>query len=369
MPRKTYDPYALPYGAGHIEQRSHAFLARWREKGELQSEPFPTKDAAHAYLLDRWNRKQAGTYVDPSKLTVRMLVDQWIERGSADLKPSTVYIYTSSAKTRIYPDLGDELVTSLSRYRIQHWVDGLRRRGLAANTIHNTVMVLSSALSSAVDLQVIAENPVKGVRQPSPKQEPPAVWSRHDVQSVLRVVARSPMWHALYRLALTTGMRPGELLALQWRDIADGMVTIRRTLTRDALGHDIVGTSAKTGAVRSIVLPADTIAALDMWRREQRVTELPGWVFTLDHGRPFSRTYWNRQHTRFCKEANVTRISPHKLRHTAATLMLSVGVHPRIVQEILGHKDISVTMGTYSIVSEQMQRQAMNSVDDALKTG
>jgi integrase len=164
-------------------------------------------------------------------------------------------------------------------------------------------------------------------------------------------------------------MRPGELLALQWRDIDGSRLTIRRTMTTDADGIRKVGTSTKTGQNRIIMLPNDTIAALELWRQEQRITELPGYVFTNSHGAPLSRSGWVKMHKGICREAHVPYISLHKMRHTAATLMLELGQHPRVVQEILGHRDISTTMNTYSMVSEQMQRQTMDAMDEALKTG
>jgi integrase len=368
--RKQYDPHALPWGAGSIDQRSpDKWLARWREQGELVSKQFPTQDAAHAFLLDRWKRKQAGTFVAAEELTVQMLVEQWIERGS-HLKPGTVYRYRTIAKDRIYPELGDLLVSSLTRYRIQHWIDTLRKRGLAPNTIQGSVTLLSASLTAAVELRILADNPVKGVRRPSVQPKPVTVWTVQDVQKILATTAQSDCkFHALYRLALTTGMRPGELLALQWRDIDGSRLTIRRTMTTDADGIRKVGTSTKTGQNRIIMLPNDTITALELWRQEQRITELPGYVFTNQHGASLSRSGWVKSHKVICREAHVPYISLHKMRHTAATLMLELGQHPRVVQEILGHRDISTTMNTYSMVSEQMQRQTMDAMDEALKTG
>jgi integrase len=400
--RKQYDPHALPWGAGSIDQRGpDKWLARWREQGELVSKQFPTQDAAHTFLLDRWKRKQAGTFVAAEELTVQMLVEQWIERGS-HLKPGTVYRYRTIAKDRIYPELGDLLVSSLTRYRIQHWIDTLRKRGLAPNTIQGSVTLLSASLTAAVELRILADNPVKGVRRPSVQPKPVTVWTVQDVQKVLTYLGvssgrveypvpasvgnpqhhgaglftRTPANHnnlimnlALYRLALTTGMRPGELLALQWRDIDGSRLTIRRTMTTDADGIRAVGTSTKTGQNRIIMLPNDTITALERWRQEQRITELPGYVFTNSHGAPLSRSGWVKSHKVICREAHVPYISLHKMRHTAATLMLELGQHPRVVQEILGHRDISTTMNTYSMVSEQMQRQTMDAMDEALRVG
>ncbi len=167
MVRQTYNEFALPYGAGSIVQRSTGWLARWQERGRGRSQLFPSQRAAHTFLLDRWQRLQAGRYVDASQMTVRFAVDQWLERG--DWKPSTVATYRQRATTVIYPELGETLLLSLSRNRVQHWVDTQRRQGYGASTIQGAAHVLNATCQHALDLGIIAENPCTRVKLPTVK--------------------------------------------------------------------------------------------------------------------------------------------------------------------------------------------------------
>jgi len=386
--RREYDPFALPHGAGNIEQRRDKWLARWTEKGYRKARQFPTQKAAHDFLIDLWTRKQQGRYIDADQLTVRLTVEQWIDRG--DWQPATVATYRQRARTCIYPELGEVLIITLARNRVQHWIDTLRRQGYGASTIHGAVHVLSASLSSAVDLGILAENPCERTRRPTTRRKPVKVWTLADVQKVLAWLggtADSPtsplhgvaadsllradasvMLYALYRLALTTGMRPGELRALQWRDIdfERSIVTISRSMTKDSDGRTTVGTSTKTHRVRSIVLTAETLSSLSRWKSEQSVTQLPGYVFTGQSGGPLPLTSWQRYHKRLCADAGVPLISLHALRHTAATLLMELGQHPRIVSEILGHQSIQITLDTYSHVSQQMQQAALEAIERGL---
>lgn len=365
--RRDYDPFALPHGAGNIEQRRDKWLARWTEKGYRKARQFPTQKAAHDFLIDLWTRKQQGRYIDADQLTVRLTVEQWIDRG--DWQPATVATYRQRARTCIYPELGEVLILTLTRNRVQHWIDTLRRQGYGASTIHGAVHVLSASLSSAVDLGILTENPCERTRRPTTRRKPVKVWTLHDVQKVLATTASTDcMWYALYRLALTSGMRPGELRALQWRDIdfERSIVTISRSMTKDSDGRTTVGTSTKTHRVRSIVLTSETLSSLSQWKSEQSVTQLPGYVFTGQSGGPLPLTSWQRYHKRLCAEAGVPLISLHALRHTAATLLMELGQHPRIVAEILGHQSIQITLDTYSHVSQQMQQEAGDALETAL---
>ena len=106
--------------------------------------------------------------------------------------------------------------------------------------------------------------------------------------------------------------------------------------------------------------------ALERWKLAQRVTRLPAFVFTQQDGNRISQTTCQRHHARLCAELMLPRITLHQLRHSAATLMLELGVPAKIVQEILGHRSIRTTLDTYVHVSEAMQRQALESVEQTL---
>ena len=367
MPRKSYDPLALPWGAGSIEQRGAKFYARWREKGELQARQFPSKETAHAFLLTQWQKRQAGQFVDASRLTVQILVEQSIDR-KVHLAPSTRRLYRQIAKGGIYPLIGDVLVQSMSRYRVQHWIDSLLREGRSANYIHLSKVVLFDALRHAHDIGILSEDITTRITAPTSQIKAKETWTVDQVRTLLTHVASDPMLNALYWMALTTAVRPGELLVLQWRDIdwQEGTATIWRTYTTDERGRAIVGTTTKGKRSRVVTIPQEALEALAGWRTEQKVIELPGWLWVNSQGGPLSPTAFARRHRAICKAAGIPYRTPHASRHTAATLMMGSGTNPKVVREILGHKNVQTTLAYYMHVDPDMTRSATDELGKKL---
>ncbi|MEA2516109.1 MAG: integrase, partial [Thermomicrobiales bacterium] len=118
---------------------------------------------------------------------------------------------------------------------------GLVKLKLAPNTIDGAVRVLNGAYTDAVRLGVAAAYPVTGTRRPSLRQKPVAAWSADEVKRVFEALKDDPMWNAVYWVVLATGMRPGEFHVLRWGDIEleKYIVTIRRSMTKDADGHRV----------------------------------------------------------------------------------------------------------------------------------
>ena len=216
-------------------------------------------------------------------------------------------------------------------------------------------------------------------RNPTDAVDPPRN-AHSEIQPLTAEQSRRPLkaaggdrLGALYVLALTTGMRQGELLALPWRDVdlAQGKIQVRGTLQRNG-----VVAEPKTGkGRRQITLPAFVADALKRHRvrqNEERPAAGPAWtdrglVFTNNVGGHLDAN--NLRHRAFPKlldRAGVPRIRFHDLRHSAATLLLGLGTNPKVVQELLGHSQISVTLDTYSHVLPNMQRDAMAEMDRLL---
>ena len=183
---------------------------------------------------------------------------------------------------------------------------------------------------------------------------------------------------ALYAQALTTGMRQGELLPLRWRDLdlEAGRVQVRGSLQRTNEGLTIV--EPKTHSSRRQL--ALTKAAMEALRRhrvaqaEERLRLAPAWedhemVFANEIGRPIEvRNLMRRSFLPILKRAGVPRIRFHDLRHSAATLLLGRGVHPKVVADMLGHSRISTTLDLYSHITPAMQREAAEAMDAVLKS-
>ena len=167
-----------------------------------------------------------------------------------------------------------------------------------------------------------------------------------------------PGFYALYVLAVTTGMRNGEILGLQWRDIDldAGTLKVRRTVF-----NGVISTPKTARSKRGIRLPK---MAVDALRQHPRSSE---WVFSSKNGTSLSvHNLHNRSWKPLLRDAGLPDIRFHDLRHTCATLLLSKGVHPKLVQELLGHSSIEITLDTYSHVLPSMGDGVATAMDDLL---
>lgn len=389
MPRKgTGNDRRLKYGDGWIEPRANRageprFLARWEVVApdgtrERRSKQFLTEADAEAFLRETADAISNGTYVAPEKMTVCELVAAYLERGAYEWKPSTLATYRQRAKAIIEPYLGTVRAVDLKAPRVQHWVDQLVKAKLAANTIDGAVRVLNGTYDDAVRLGIVTVNPVTGTRRPSLRQAPVEVWSADEEKRVLASVGDDPMWEAAYRLALATGVRPGELRVVRWSDLdlEKRVLTVRRSMTKDVDGHQVIGATTKTGRSRAIAFGEKTARALAVWRKEQVRIRLAAerWddgdlVFSTAFGKLVAQNHWQDRHAKVIADASVKAITLHGMRHTFATRMLERGVHPKIVSEMLGHANIQTTLDLYSHVSPDLQRMAADALDAALDEG
>ena len=188
--------------------------------------------------------------------------------------------------------------------------------------------------------------------------------------SDLLAAAAGDRLESLYIVAIGTGLRLGELCGLQWSDVnlKDGVLSVRHTLTE--VGGKLTLTEPKTAKGRRLVtLPQRVVDSLAEHRKRAVASGFAGlsWVFTNTIGGPLRRSHFHRNEFKpMLKHAGLPDIRFHDLRHTSATLLLAQGVHPKVVQERLGHAHISLTLDTYSHVLPSMQADAANRMDAML---
>lgn len=182
---------------------------------------------------------------------------------------------------------------------------------------------------------------------------------------------------ALLTVALTTGMRRGELLGLHWQDIDlnTGSIQVRRSVNRIGKYGLVVSEPKTAKSRRKITLPTFVIDILKQYRvRQQEMKEKVGdlWremdvVFCNLYGDYIEPSNLYDAFKKLLKTAELPNIRFHDLRHSAATILLGMGVHPKVVQELLGHSNISMTMDVYSHVLPSMQQEAMDKLDDLFR--
>ena len=284
--------------------------------------------------------------------------------------------YERIVRLHIKPTLGriklDRLtpvhVRSLYRERLD-----AGRKPRMVQLVHAT---LHKALKQSVNDGLIPRNVTEAVKVPRPVKKEMEPLSPMQARTLL-VAARGERLEALYALAVTTGMRQGEILGLKWEDVdlEAGTLQVRRTLSTATGGGVTFGAPKTAKSRRSIRLPELALSSLRRHRKsqlEERMRLAGLWkehdlVFTTGVGTPMSRAdLVTRSFKPLLRHAGLPEIRFHDLRHTCATLLLSRGVHAKLVQELLGHATIAVTLDTYSHVLPGMDDALANTMDEAL---
>jgi integrase len=225
------------------------------------------------------------------------------------------------------------------------------------------------ALNQAVVLRLLQRNPAKDLAAPRVARREMRTLSRDEVRRLLSSSAGS-RWHALWAILVTTGLRLGEATALRWSDLdlSKGTATIQRSVQRQK-GVGMVFVEPKTqGSRRTVQLPPGAVATLKEHRPlvlQERLAAGAFWndldlVFPSLLGGPIDPARVNESLHTALHKANLPRLRVHDLRHTAATLLLEEGAHPKVVQDLLGHSTIAMTLDLYSHVTPRLQQQAVS---------
>jgi integrase len=380
---------------GHIRERSPG---SWELRYSLGSDP-ATGKRRMATATVRGNRRAAekelrrllrtldtGEHVDPSRMTVREWLTSWLGAIREEVSPKTHERYGEIVMNFLAPELGNLPIIKLAPVHISaaytRWATEGRRDGkpggLSPQSRRHIHHILKAALGRAVEQQVIARNPADAFKKRLPKVERQEMVTLTAEQAarLLESIKHSRLyWPVL--IALSTGMRRGEILALRWRniDLERGVVRVVESLeqTKAALRFK----APKTERTRAITLPSFAIEELRRLKRQQAEELLALGVRqsgeTLACGRHDSEPMPPRSLTHeFAKIAgrlkDVPRARFHDLRHSHATQLLSAGVHPKVAQERLGHSTITTTLDLYSHVTETMQGDAATKLDTAFRS-
>lgn len=323
----------------------------------------------------RWALKR-GLPVSTRKLTLAAFLERWLEMVRSRVRASTYENYELNAR-RANTELGEVPLKSLSPALIQATYKHLLRRGLKPYSVLQVHRLLHRSMSHAFHLGLVTRNPTLLVLPPRPQRRPTTALS---AQQLLLLLDRTrgdrlyPLWVVLS----STGLRIGEALGLRWQDVDldRGRISVRQALQRRR-GAGLVFVEPKTAASRRAVeLTQLGLEALRAQGTRQAISRLftPGWqdsglVFTSLLGAPMQPHQANVELTRALGVLNLPHLRVHDLRHTAASVMLQAGIHPKVVQEMLGHKTIVTTLDTYSHVLPALHGSAIRVLDAWLMCG
>ena len=334
-----------------------------------------TKKDALRYARDIEGAISTGDFAEPTKQDVAEFLTRWLDAtASQRLREATLASYRKLANKYIIPALGQTKLSQLRLPDIDQLYSDLRARGLSPRTVRYTHSVLRSALNHAVRARLLAHNPTDHATLP--RQERKEMLSLSPIEAnAFLVAAKEDRWHALWDLLMMSGLRPGEALGLKWADInAGNTISIQRSLVRSGRSWAVAEPKTRRSR-RTVPLATSTIKALQSHRRRQAEEKLRAgaeycdndFVFANSTGEPLDIKNVTARHFRkVLRAAGLRVIRLYDLRHTAATLMLSAGVNPKVASERLGHSTIVLTMDTYSHVLPDMQQDAVARVDRLL---
>jgi len=361
---------------GSIYQRKDGL---WTVQVTIQnkriSKYFKTQSECREWLRNTLNQIQNGLTVAGARTTVIEFLQQWLGTIRESVRPKTLYQYTQIVRQHISPHLGAIKLKDLRPDQIQALYNEELDKGVSARTVLLTHSVLHKALNQALKLGLIGRNPAQAVSRPKVSHKEMRVLTSDQARTFLSA-AESTRYQALFHLALHTGMREGELLGLKWEDLdwVTRQLQVKRQLQRMS-GKGLVFAEPKTAAGRrTIVLSKSMVEKLrEHMDNQNQVRQQAGekWqenglIFPTTIGTPMAARNMYEDFKKLLKRIGLPVIRFHDLRHTAATLMLQQGVHAKIVQERLGHADISMTLNTYSHVLPSMQEEAAEKLDELL---
>ena len=371
-------------GEGSISKRSGGgWMAQYyvlsgtggRERRTLYAK---TRTEAARKLARAIGERDTGFVVDAGRLTMGDYLERWLEDSvKGTVRTSTYEAYRYMVEPHLVPFLGALKLRDINPVHVRALYREKLEAGLSAATVRKMHAVLSKAMKQAVMDGLVHRNVCDSVRPPRLARKEIRPLDPEQAGALLRAAA-SDRLEALYVLAVHTGMREGELLGLKWEDVSlDGeepVLRLRRALVREA-GKVALGELKTPKSRRQVRLTRAAAGALrDHLAHQMEEIERAGpsyraggLVFATESGSPINPSNLrNRSFKPLLRRAGLAGICFHDLRHTCATLLLTRNVHPKLVQELLGHATISMTLDTYSHFLPSMGDQTVRAMEAAL---
>ncbi len=323
---------------------------------------------------------EQGLPVAIERQTVTQFLDQWLENvAKPSVRPKTLHSYAQIVRLYLKPALGHHQLAKLAPQHVQAMLNDRQQAGLSPRTVQYARDVLRQALNQALKWGLVARNVALLVDPPRSDRQPVTPLAAEQARGFLDQLKsqENRLWPVI-AMAIMTGLRQAELLGLRWSDVdLEGRtLCVAQTLQRID-GKWQVGEPKSKRSRRTLPLPAEVVSTL----RAQRLRQLEerllagdrwqdwGLIFTSTVGTPLEPSNLNARLHTLLAEAGLPQQGIHKLRHCFASLLIAQGVSPRVVMEMLGHSQISLTMNTYAHVMPTMLEDAARAVDAVFAAG
>lgn len=359
--------YAICYYIG--KNSKGKWIQKW-ESGYL------TKREAERVLRTRIEAVEASYSSNLSCNTVGVFLNYWLSNYCAqNLAPNTLRGYRTNVEKHINPIIGKIFLVKLTPKHIQDLYTELLRKGLSGTSVRYVHNNLHKALDYAVKMQALGKNPAEMVTPPRAEHFEANTLTTAQVVRLLEICREEEVFWPIL-LAVSLGLRRGEVLALRWKDVdlKAKQVFIRHSARCENLDSFAISETKTKSSRRLLCLPEYVADALAKRRvvLEERRRELgmsyndQDLVCFREIGIPFTSNVLRHQYLKVLEQAGLPKIRFHDLRHTFANAMLSANVPEKVVSAVLGHSGIQVTMDTYSHVNTALQEKAVQTMDKIL---
>jgi integrase len=366
---------------GSIYQRSsdQRWVAQVTDAGKHKLAYFHSQAEAQRWLTFALVQIRLNRPISTRQTPLSVYFEFWLEHMALTLRPKTLLQYRQTIQNHLLPGLGNVSIQELSTEQLQSFYTLKAKTGTSQRTMQLINSILHHALEDAVQSGLVLVNPVKGTLKMRRNSQERIVLDPLQVQQLIEA-SQGSRWGVLICLAVTTGMREGEIMGLKWADIHWdlGQLQIQRQLYR-LPGKGLVFHPPKTTTSRRNVALGERMLALLRAHAQRQAGEKSKagskWeendlVFPTITGKPMDPRQAYDYYKEIIRELGLPNLRFHDLRHTAASLMLAWGINPKVAQERLGHAHVSYTLGTYSHVLPTFQKEAAQRMDQLIpKTG
>lgn len=325
-----------------------------------------TKREMNAAVRKNLQERDEGIAADSEGLTIERYFNRWLESIRGNVRPGTYKPYEAIVRLHIKPTLGTVKLDKLNAMQLEKLYRQKLDAGLSSRRVRYIHVTVRKALKDAVRLQLLSRNVADSAIPPRQVKSEIEPLTRDQMRSLLEA-SRGDRLHALYVLAITTGMRQGELIGLQWKDVdLDGStLRVNRSVYEGLVSPPKTSAGRRTIRLSKLALSALKQHRVDAATRNERISE---WVFPNANGTPIGhQNLHNRSWKPLLRRAGLPHsVRFHDLRHSCISLLLARGVPVKVVSEMAGHADISVTLSVYGHVLPDMQGTAAEGMDAAL---
>lgn len=354
----------IELASGSIRKRSDVYYCIYRVNGKQKWEAAgPTKKQAEKLLAKRLNDLNSGIQPEDAKVLFRDFAATWLsDYAKVSVKPSTYVSYETILRLHLIPAFGDLYLNRVTGAHIQSFLaKKISEEGLTPKSVVNILVVLKETFKHALQWGHIRHDPTQSVRRPRVEQEEMDFFNPEEITLFLQNV--KPQYYTFFLTAVLTGMRRGELLALQWGDIDwhSSQICVRRSLFRGAF----VSPKSQNG-IRRIIMSPTLRQHLEQHRLLTPRSELD-LVFCTQQGQSLEPdNIVKREFQPALVRAGLRRMRFHDLRHTFASLLIFNGENIKFVQQQLGHASATTTLDRYGHLFPGTQKEAAERLDETI---